>query len=78
MNENKKQMWKNFTALVIIFSILFVVFIYNIRIGFSVFDWTDATISSMFILNAIIVLLSVPLVVFALLYRKKKKGKNRE
>ena len=77
MDENKKHFWKNTIALIVVFSILFCVVIYNLRIGFSVFDWTETTISSMFILNAVIVLLSIPLIVFALLYRKKKKRKKK-
>lgn len=76
MNEKKKYFWKNFIALIVISSILFVVFAYNLKIGFSVFDWTEATISGMFILNAVIVFSSILLVVFLLLYRKRRKRKK--
>ena len=75
-NNNEKTFWKNIIILGVLAIVLFSVFAYNLKIGFSIHDWSDATISNMFILNAFIVLFSVPLVVLAIFYRKRKRKKK--
>lgn len=75
--KNKETFWKNIIIFGILSIILLGVFVYNLKIGFSIHDWSDATISNMFILNAFIVLFSVPLVVLVLFFYKKKR-KNRK
>ena len=72
-NNKKKTFWKNIIVLGVLSIILFSVFAYNLKIGFSIHDWTDATISNMFILNALIVFFSVPLVALVIFYIKRKK-----
>jgi len=86
MNEKKKQFRNNIIALFVVSSVLFFVFLYNIKIGFSVFEWSEETISGMMILNAFVALFGVLLVILILfsvllviliLFRKEKKKEEK-
>ena len=75
-----KNVWKNVIGIIAIFMTLFLIFFFNLKIGFTAFDFTKSNINnpllliiSIIIISVIISVLMVFLIIFIIIYRKKKK-----
>ena len=80
MNKlTKTTIWKDLIALLVVLTIISCIFIFNIKIGFSVFENIDTNKLFLFVLSTIIVILIIIFIIFIILYkRKKKRGNNNE
>jgi len=81
MNSKKKNSLVGIALFVVIFCVIF----FNIKIGFSVFDYSKTTLNTPILLNAFITFLSVFLtvlvvviVIFIFLRYKRKNREERE
>ena len=72
---SKKNIWKNFTSFGVLISIIFCVFFFEIKVGFTVFE-NIGTVDSTVIINLIFILI-VLIVVITLLLVIYKIRKNR-
>ncbi len=72
---SKKNIWKNFTSFGVLISIIFCVFFFEIKVGFTVFE-NIGTVHSTIIINLIFILI-VLIVVIRLLLVIYKIRKNR-
>lgn len=76
-----KSVWKNVIGIVAFFSVIFCIFYFNIKVGFSAFDLTRTTLTptllsvTIMFLSIFITVLIVVFVIFIFLYCKKRKNK---
>ncbi len=73
---SKKNIWKNFTIFGVLISIIFCVFFFNIKIGFTIFKNIEA-MSSIITTNLIFVFIFVIITIIILLLVIYKIRKNR-
>jgi len=76
MSENKREILvKNLVGFLIIIIIVFCVFVFNMKIGFSVFESFDARIPFI-LLNTLLFIIIVILIIFLVIYKIKKLKKE--
>ena len=80
-----KSVWKNVIGIVALFSVIFCIFYFNIKVGFSAFDYSKTTLNNVMsltvfiaFLSVFLAILSVILVIVILIYIKRKKVRNNE
>ena len=74
----KVNFWKNFVGLSVLFSIIFLIFYFNIPIHFSVFENIEAISPIIIITSSIIIIIIVILVIFIIIYIKRRNKKENE
>ena len=76
-----KSVWKNVIGIVALFSVIFCIFYFNFKIGFTAFDFnfiilTPITLSfTIVILSIFLPILTAILIILIIIYRKRKKLK---
>lgn len=67
---SKKNIWKNFTSFGVLISIIFCVFFFNVKIGFTVFENIEA-MSSVILINFIFIFVII-IIILLVIYRIRK------
>lgn len=75
---NKTNIWKNFIGLLVLSSIISLAFVFNIKVGFSVFDGIKAISLTIFTIIMIIIIIIVISVILAFLIIIHKLNKETE
>lgn len=75
---NKTNIWKNFIGFGILALIISLVFVFNIKIGFSVFEGFKTISLIEFIIIIIIVIINIIIVILAFLITIRKLNKEKE
>jgi len=68
---SKKNIWKNFTSFGVLISIIFCVFFFNVKVGFTVFEYIEA-MSSIVIINLVFVFIFVIIILLLVIYKIRK------
>lgn len=68
---SKKNIWKNFTSFGVLISIIFCVFFFNVKIGFTIFEDVGVMPSIMFI-NLVFIIIFVIIILLLVIYKIKK------
>jgi len=80
---SKKNIWKNFTSFGVLISIIFCVFFFNIKIGFTVFE-NIGTMPSITIIIfilvfiVVIVVLAISAIIYCLRRNRRKEQEKKE
>ncbi len=69
---SKKNIWKNFTIFGVLISIIFCVFFFNIKIGFTVFENIEA-MSFIITINLVFIIIFVIIIILLLVICKIRK-----
>lgn len=74
---SKKNIWKNFTSFGVLISIIFCVFFFNIKIGFTVFE-NIGTVPSIIIINLVFVFIFVIIILLVIYKIRKNRTESEE
>jgi len=75
---SKKNIWKNFTGFGVLISIIFCVVVFNIKIGFTVFE-NIGDVSSIMFINLVFIIIFVIIIVVVVIYKiRKNRTENEE
>ena len=69
---SKKNIWKNFTSFGVLISIIFCVFFFNVKIGFTVFENIGDMPSIMFINLVFVFIFVIIILLFLVIYKIRK------
>ena len=75
---NKTNIWKNFIGLLVLSSIISLAFVFNINVGFSVFDGLKVISLTIFTIIMIIIIIIIISVILAFLFIIHNLNKENE
>ena len=72
---SKKKIWKNFTSFGVLISIIFCVFFFNVKIGFTVFE-NIGVVPSVILINFIFIFVIIIIIITLLVIYRIRKNRT--